>query len=416
MNARRWLLALTALLLAAATTPAVSAARPYLTVHLAQQTISFSPDGDGRQDRARIRFSLTRAADVTVRVERAGDVVRGPVKLGRLRAGVHAWTWDGTRNGGPRVHDGTFEILIHAEGGGQHTLVGVTTYVDRIADAGRLLTSRPAVYPKAGVVSDRVALVYLREGWNAEEAATPFDGTYEPRPVLDLQLTVVDGSGRTVWQRGWTPQYGWQDGSGLTFTFSWYARGPGGEPVPEGTYTARVRVRDPAGNESTYSAPITVSHQQLKAALWTTTVPAASATRYTPAGCGPSCTQGCFPVASDRFPDGLSFRACPDNGSTRAWFSAAPPVLGAPVDTYRITATGGPTTPGTDDVGSLSGYRTIGPGDATASMPWLHAGLVAPPYLPDQHASVSWGFSTSVGDSYDIASFTVDYRYYVPVG
>jgi hypothetical protein len=48
-------------------------------------------------------------------------------------------------------------------------------------------------------------------------------------------------------------------------------------------------------------------------------------------------------------------------------------------------------------------------------MPWLYPELGAPPYLPGRQPAVTWGFSTSGGDSYDVAPFTVGYRYYMPV-
>jgi hypothetical protein len=90
-------------------------------------------------------------------------------------------------------------------------------------------------------------------------------------------------------------------------------------------------------------------------------------------------------------------------------------VTASPSDAFRVTATGGPATSGTTDVGSLSGYATLGPGDGSARTPWLSPGLVDPPYLPDQQAVAAWGFSTSGGDGFDVASFTVEYRYWVPV-
>ena len=35
-------------------------------------------------------------------------------------------------------------------------------------------------------------------------------------------------------------------------------------------------------------------------------------------------------------------------------------------------------------------------------------------YLTDPTSPVQWGFSTSSGNSYDVASFTIEYRSYVP--
>jgi hypothetical protein len=417
VSTRLWAVALVALIATGTAAPGAAGGEqaPGPTVRVASPTTSFSPNGDGRRDRAHVRFSLDRTATVSVVVKRDGHVVLGPERLGELGAGRHSWTWDGTRTSGRPVSDGTFSVVLRASRGGQHDRAVVTTYVDRVADRGRLVTTRPTVYPKASEVSDSVAVTYLREGWNAEEAASQFDGSFAPRPALDVALTVVDGSGGVVWRRTWVPAYSWRTDSPLTFAFAWHARGPGGEPVREGTYAARVRVRDAAGNVSRFSSPVAVSYQQLRAETWTSTMPAASATRFVPAGC-PGCHEGCTPVPSDRFAGGLSFRACPGHASdARAWFSAAPPVTASPSDAFRITATGGPATPGTTDVGSLSGYATLGPGDGSVRTPWLSPGLVDPPYLPDQQAAATWGFSTSGGDGFDVASFTVEYRYWVPV-
>jgi hypothetical protein len=105
------------------------------------------------------------------------------------------------------------------------------------------------------------------------------------------------------------------------------------------------------------------------------------------------------------------------------------------VDSYRITATGGPTTPGAPDVGTLTdawsnGYvtavgLTMGPGDATVSTQWQPVALTSYPFVPRGNQPVTWRFSTfgcpsclpppSEENSYDLASMTVEYRYYLPV-
>ena len=56
----------------------------------------------------------------------------------------------------------------------------------------------------------------------------------------------------------------------------------------------------------------------------------------------------------------------------------------------------------------------MGPGDATVSTPWRPVDLTHHPYLPDARQPVNWGFSTA-NNNYDLASFTVEYRYYTPV-
>ena len=123
-------------------------------------------------------------------------------------------------------------------------------------------------------------------------------------------------------------------------------------------------------------------------------------------------------MPSERFPGGLSFRQPCSNGTldwpTVRFFGASPPLTPAPTDSFRVTATGGPTTPGGSDWGTLYGV-VMGPGDATVSTPWRPVDLTHHPYLPDATQPVNWSFSTSQNNNYDLASFTVEYRYYTPV-
>jgi spore germination protein YaaH len=85
-------------------------------------TSAFSPNGDGRQDVARIEYSLQGAAD-TVRLEvidADGDTVR-TVDLGAKSAGAHVATWDGKVTGGSVAPEGTYRPRIVAvEGGVNH--------------------------------------------------------------------------------------------------------------------------------------------------------------------------------------------------------------------------------------------------------------------------------------------------------
>lgn len=57
----------------------------------------------------------------------------------------------------------------------------------------------------------------------------------------------------------------------------------------------------------------------------------------------------------------------------------------------------------------------MGPGDATVSTGWRPVALTRYPYVPEGIQPVTWGFWTSQDNSYDLASMTVEYRYYVPV-
>jgi hypothetical protein len=165
---------------------------------------------------------------------------------------------------------------------------------------------------------------------------------------------------------------------------------------------------------------VEVSASHLAEQVLTKTIAAASAESgygpvYDPSCLG--CGEVCGPVASDRFPGGLSFRRpCPGGFgyATVRYFGATPPVPPAPVDSFRVTASGGPTTPGDTDVASFGG-QTMGPGDVTVTTSWYQVDLLHHPYLPDASKPVTWEVSTGGDNSYDVASFTVEYRYYAPV-
>jgi hypothetical protein len=122
-------------------------------------------------------------------------------------------------------------------------------------------------------------------------------------------------------------------------------------------------------------------------------------------------------VASERFADGLSFRPCPTASGwhTAGYHGADVPFPEAAVDSYRVTATGGPTTPGGTDQGRLGGVLT-NPGDASTSTPWMPVHLASHPFLPDQDRPITWSFTTDGTNSYDVATFTVEYRRYLPAG
>ena len=232
---------------------------------------------------------------------------------------------------------------------------------------------------------------------------------YSDRPIrLTARFVVVDAAGETVLRRTSTK---------YTPSLSWTARDDAGRPVAPGTYTLRVRITDEAGNARRFRHEVQVSDAQLAERVWTATIPAASADPgrgpvYNPSCLG--CGEVCGPVPSDRFAGGLSFRQpCSFGYAAVGYFAASPPFVPAPVDAFRVTATGGPTTPGGTDIAHFGGL-VLGPGDASATTPWTTVDLDANPYLPEARRPVTWGVSTSDQNDYDIASFTVEYRYYVP--
>lgn len=373
-------------------------------IEAAPGVVAFSPNGDGRRDRARLRFTLGRPARVRVTVRDDDGLARAPVRLGRLPAGRHDWTWDGRTHDSTVAADGPYEVTLRAASGSHTESATATVLIDTVRPQGRLITTRPTAYPRASVVEDRVELLWLADGWN------PWDAEMGDTSQQALsRLEIRTRAGDLVWRRVVRNRY--------TPVFQWYARRDG-RALPAGRYVARVVVADAAGNQRRDRRHVRVSHARLVEEVWTVSVPAARAGRYRPyfGGCN-GCGESCDPVASARFPDGLSFRPCTESWQWGAaeYFGSGVPFAVAPADSYRVTATGGPTVPGSPDQGHLDG-TPIGPGDASATTRWQPVDLSGDPYLPARQQPVVWTFTTLRPSSYDLASFTVEYRHYVPAG
>ena len=374
-------------------------------LELVTYTRYLSPNADGRHDRARVVFRLADRADVRVVVRTEDERVVKRVQLGKLAVGKHVWRWGG-RASGHALPDGRYTVVLQATQKRSVWLMLPIVLKTR-PDDGKLLVSRSDVYPQATAVHDRIDAAYLREGYSNEVAQFPqyFSGQWPLRTRFVVRspggVRVAD-----VTRRGYLPE------------FSWAARDGSGEALPAGDYRLRVTVSDRAGNVRTFRRTIEVSGAQLVEQVWTSTTPAATTASgpfptYDP-GCN-GCGEVCGAEPSERYVDGLSFRQpCTFGYAAVEYFGATPPFTPAPVDSWRVSATGGPTTPGDTDVGSLSGV-TMGPGDVTLTTAWQQVDLLSQPYIPDGTQPAVWSFSTNQENDYDVASFTVEYRYYVPV-
>ena len=200
-----------------------------------------------------------------------------------------------------------------------------------------------------------------------------------------------------------------------TPVFDWFAVRNNGSPLPAGEYVARLLVSDRAGNRQAFSQPVAVSHQELVEEVWAGPASPASETgRYGPFYGGCNDCASCSPVPSDRFEGGLTFAPCDfEFASNIGHFAADVPFDAAPVDSYRITATGGPTEPDSSDTGNLHGTPTA-EGDSSTTSDWASVRLTEYPHLPGQDRPVDWWFSAPDDDSYDVATFAIEYRHWVP--
>lgn len=382
-----------------------------LMILIQQDSAFFSPNGDGRYDQTTMRFRLTQDASVTVLVapNTAKKKVLHRESLGHLAAGAHVWRWNGKR-GGKAVPDGNFNVVFIAQSGARTQRT--RTYVEVDTDgSGRLITSRTTVYPLATVVRDRIDFSYVTREWY------PDGDEFEAGRQETTRLSILNDGRTAVWRSTRKGAY--------TPHFSWDGRDQDGNILSPGDYVAVLKTTDQAGNRDKDSVPLTVSASQLEQKIWTTTISAAAALAYTPGygGCN-GCGDFIAPVPSERFPGGLSFRPSSERHAA-GHFTIALPFPAAPIDTYRVSAFGGPTTPGSTDIGTLSccnGSDSQTPvGDGTTATPWGPVSVRDEPFLPTGTQPVRWYFAglpaaAILSQSYDVASFTIDYNYYAPVG
>jgi hypothetical protein len=180
-----------------------------------------SPNGDGRFDRAVIRFRLPKADDrVTVSITDAnGDEVRRladrPLKKGR-----HRFVWNGRDGSASIVPDGFYylRVVLNGEGRGSFSRDGVHVITKR--PHARLLSVAPARIPPGA-----------RHG-----VTIRFSGPSKPSALISVYRTDA-GAPRLV------ARFDAPLGSQSAL---WDAR-IGGRPAPPGTYAFGVTVQNVAG-------------------------------------------------------------------------------------------------------------------------------------------------------------------------
>jgi hypothetical protein len=192
----------------------------------------FSPNRDGRFDRARASFVLKRADDVTVKViDRDGDVVREladnrHVPLGRRMNIV----WDGRAANGRMVPDGTYRIRASLRRQARSVTLPRNIRKDTkppdvlVTSIGpmRDKVPRPELIPNAAGEPARVS---FRAPGHHKEVLVYRTDVRPVRAVFDAPVQLADDATRWKW-----------DGT------------VGGRRVSPGTYVVVVRARDQAGN------------------------------------------------------------------------------------------------------------------------------------------------------------------------
>ena len=197
-----------------------------LVLRFAVDRESFSPNGDGYQDRVGVGFDLSEPAEVSFSViDLEGDEVRRIVD-DRVLAGdtKHRFTWDGRDGEGQVVPDDTYRMRVVRRKEARAVDSFKEVVVDTVPPEVRITTAEPTIVdPADGPISVRVT-------YNGPQNAAPEFRVYrtEGGPVRPVRRFRGDGTRSGVW-----------DGSVIS-----------GDLAVDGNYAFQVRVRDAAGNET----------------------------------------------------------------------------------------------------------------------------------------------------------------------
>jgi flagellar hook assembly protein FlgD len=383
---------------------------------------TFSPNRDGRLDRARFTIAVKKRSKVKVKVVRNGERVKGPVHLGEHRAGTRlTWAWGGRDNHGKRVQDAPnyhVKVLAKATRSGETHVAETSLRLDTVFQPKVLVVHADTVYPRTKVAHDRL--------WFGLRYPDDFRADSMGRGTL----RITKPGGKLVYSRftrGWDRNYPFTD----PFPVAWDGRDGDGKRVPAGKYWARVRARDAGSNSGqTRRIPIRVSDERLVVKTGTATVTAADSYQvYNP--CERSTANGCgdFPpcgsvVASTGYPDpeALTYRSgtgcSPDSYRHLAIGThVLTPLAHTPrgLAVSRVTLRGKPTTAGEADAVRLSvrDVTVTGAASTQESLTTATPGPVAPQTLV-RAPKAAWNVFTTGEDSYDVADFAVDYVYLAP--
>jgi len=202
----------------------------------------FSPNRDGRYDRATVRFEIRKRDRVTLAVVDAdGDEVREliggqtflPYREIRAR-------WDGLDGDGERVPDGTYRYRITLPDQGRNVVM---------PESVRLDTTPPRVRVTAiGPVPDKAPRPELLPVPGGAPAVVHFraPGREKSSKKRILLFKTAPGPARAVGKPIPLPDEATE--------WSWNGRTASGRPVSPGTYLVAVQARDIAGNIGTSPA------------------------------------------------------------------------------------------------------------------------------------------------------------------
>ena len=201
----------------------------------------FTPNGDGISDTIALSHRLSENAFIEMVVKKDGNFVRRTTTWSLKGAGGLAW--DGRRDDGRLVGEGVFKIVL--------------TPTDRAGNTGDPAEVKVRVLSSMKAPAAKPSMFYPRDG---DELAP--STALKARITRDATVswTIRDGDGNVV-RRGLDEE---AVDAPADARFVWDGTDDAGADVPEGRYTARIRVTRPGG---TYAHDVRVQVMPFK--LWT---------------------------------------------------------------------------------------------------------------------------------------------------
>jgi hypothetical protein len=201
-------------------------------VRFARITPLFSPNGDGRLDRARVSFQLRTADTISLRViDRAGDVVRTLIADRRVPAGTRVRAlWNGRDDEGRVMPDGVYRFRVTLQDQGRAVPLPRGVRIDTKPPRPRVQriggdNRGPDILPRPD--GRPVTIRFYNPARNQPTELM----VYRTNPGSAMVFRTVVPGGRRA--------------------FVYDGRDSAGRPLTPGTYVVALRTRDLAGNVGT---------------------------------------------------------------------------------------------------------------------------------------------------------------------
>ena len=372
------------------------------TLHPAIPSIApgrFSPNGDGRYDSATVTYTLDEAQTTVLRIKSsAGTVVRGPGNMNGA-AGTRSWVWNGRRNDGAYVPDGTYTVELNtSHPSGQTGYASRTVVVDRTS---------PGLSGTTGVG----ATIYpVRDGYRDTFVPSIYAGE-----ASYLSLRIYNPSGTRI--RVVNAPLAGPGRRSLT----WDGKTSSGAIAPAGTYSFDFVATDAVSNARVtgrYTFYVSSKRLVVRSAERVVTPAATHVTAYVGA-----CSRGTTPAAIGQWSGSHGYYSdfyCDSYGSIDGLVvSDHQYALPAAVKygNVSIAAVGREALSGYGDNGILSYYDKAGEVTSyskTLSPAWgTYSGPLAGSASLLNGRTLRWWAGAANANWYEIAQFKVRWQYYV---